>query len=171
MEKKKLKVKGRPIITLLGQVTFTTPLPFPRREIRLNQPIAKGPYLFLRCDWSIPTHDYSSKRKSFCRPGHGFYLKNVACGALCRGPGSSIDLSRSSLSGNAIGFSFIHLKGTEQDFLREIGQSATLYVGNLSFYTTEEQIYTFFSKSGPVKRIIMGLDKFTKTPCGFCFVE
>lgn len=27
-----------------------------------------------------------------------------------------------------------------------------------------------FSKAGPVKRIVMGLDKHKKTPCGFCFV-
>ncbi|XP_074657629.1 nuclear cap-binding protein subunit 2-like [Tubulanus polymorphus] len=49
--------------------------------------------------------------------------------------------------------------------------SCTLYVGNLSFYTTEEQIYELFSKCGDLKRIVMGLDKFKKTPCGFCFVE
>ncbi|QRW00287.1 RNA recognition motif protein [Ceratobasidium sp. AG-Ba] len=56
-------------------------------------------------------------------------------------------------------------------------KSSTLYVGNLSFYTTEEQIYDLFSKcassedGGGVKRIIMGLDRNTRTPCGFCFVE
>ncbi|KAH6573095.1 hypothetical protein BASA62_003129 [Batrachochytrium salamandrivorans] len=49
--------------------------------------------------------------------------------------------------------------------------STTLYVGNLSFFTTEEQIYELFSKCGEVKRIIMGLDRIKKTPCGFCFVE
>ncbi|KAK9376299.1 uncharacterized protein V1513DRAFT_439932 [Lipomyces chichibuensis] len=49
--------------------------------------------------------------------------------------------------------------------------STTLYVGNLSFYTTEEQIMELFSKCGELKRIIMGLDRFTRTPCGFCFVE
>lgn len=49
--------------------------------------------------------------------------------------------------------------------------SATLYVGNLSFYTTEEQVFELFSKAGEIKRIVMGLDKFKKTPCGFCFVE
>jgi nuclear cap-binding protein subunit 2 len=49
--------------------------------------------------------------------------------------------------------------------------SATLYVGNLSFYTTEEQIYELFSKCGDIKRIIMGLDRNKKTPCGFCFAE
>lgn len=49
--------------------------------------------------------------------------------------------------------------------------AATLYVGNLSFFTTEEQIHELFSKVGEIKRIIMGLDRVKKTPCGFCFVE
>jgi nuclear cap-binding protein subunit 2 len=66
-----------------------------------------------------------------------------------------------------------------------------LYVGNLSFYTTEEQvllqtnqkkkikkfllktkqIHELFSSCGEIRRIIMGLNKVSKTPCGFCFVE
>ena len=49
--------------------------------------------------------------------------------------------------------------------------SSTLYVGNLSFYTTEEQVMTLFSQCGAVRRIVMGLDRNTRTPCGFCFVE
>ncbi|KAI0434124.1 nuclear cap-binding protein subunit 2 [Xylaria sp. FL1042] len=49
--------------------------------------------------------------------------------------------------------------------------ATTVYVGNLSFYTTEEQVYELFSKCGEIKRLIMGLDRFQKTPCGFCFVE
>jgi nuclear cap-binding protein subunit 2 len=65
-----------------------------------------------------------------------------------------------------------------------------------SFYTTEEQIHELFSKyvnsgefiflalcvldnsmasygcrCGEIKRLVMGLDRFQKTPCGFCFVE
>lgn len=52
-----------------------------------------------------------------------------------------------------------------------LAQSATVYVGNLSFFTTEEQIYELFSRVGSIKRIIMGLDRNNKTPCGFCFVE
>ncbi|KAI6109585.1 hypothetical protein F5141DRAFT_1004585 [Pisolithus sp. B1] len=62
----------------------------------------------------------------------------------------------------------------QQDFL---SKSSTLYIGNLSFYTTEEQIYELFGKctspedGGGIKRIIMGLDRNTRTPCGFCFVE
>lgn len=49
--------------------------------------------------------------------------------------------------------------------------TTTLYVGNLSFYTTEEQIHELFSRCGDIRRIVMGLDKFKKTPCGFCFIE
>ncbi|KAI5868078.1 RNA-binding domain-containing protein [Durotheca rogersii] len=52
-----------------------------------------------------------------------------------------------------------------------LSNATTLYVGNLSFYTTEEQVYGLFSKCGEIKRLVMGLDRFTKTPCGFCFVE
>lgn len=62
-------------------------------------------------------------------------------------------------------------KGTRTDLERQLLQSSTLYIGNLSFYTTEEQIHELFSRSGDVKRIIMGLDRHKKTPCGFCFVE
>lgn len=53
----------------------------------------------------------------------------------------------------------------------QLARSSTLYVGNLSFFTTEEQIYELFSKAGRIRRIIMGLDRNAKTPCGFCFVE
>jgi nuclear cap-binding protein subunit 2 len=49
--------------------------------------------------------------------------------------------------------------------------SSTLYVGNLSFFTSELQIQETFSRVGPVKRIIMGLNRESLTPCGFCFVE
>lgn len=41
---------------------------------------------------------------------------------------------------------------------RQLDASKTLYVGNLSFYTSEEQIHELFGKVGPVRRIIMGLD-------------
>lgn len=53
----------------------------------------------------------------------------------------------------------------------KLQHATTLYVGNLSFYTTEEQIHELFGKCGGIKRLIMGLDRFHKTPCGFCFVE
>lgn len=56
------------------------------------------------------------------------------------------------------------------DELRQSMKSATVYVGNLSFYTSEEQIYELFSKCGTIKQIVMGLDRFKFTPCGFCFI-
>ena len=59
----------------------------------------------------------------------------------------------------------------EGNWKRKIETSTTLYVGNLSFYSTEEQLYEFFGAAGELKRIVMGLDRHTKTPCGFCFVE
>ena len=58
-----------------------------------------------------------------------------------------------------------------EDQLRAMYKSKTLYVGNLSFFTTELQIEHVFNSVGPVKRVIMGLNNVTKTPCGFCFVE
>lgn len=63
------------------------------------------------------------------------------------------------------------LQGTVTDLEQKLGDSTTLYVGNLSFFTTEEQIYELFSRAGDLKRIVMGLDRMRKTPCGFCFVE
>jgi hypothetical protein len=60
--------------------------------------------------------------------------------------------------------------GSQDEFETALRTSTTVYVGNLSFYTTEEQIYEVFSRTGELKKITMGLDKNTKTPCGFCFV-
>jgi len=62
-------------------------------------------------------------------------------------------------------------KGTQQDLELRLVTTATLYIGNLSFYTREYQIHELFSKCGDVKKITMGLDRFKRTPCGFCFVE
>ncbi|KAI9183986.1 nuclear cap binding complex subunit [Blastocladiella emersonii ATCC 22665] len=61
--------------------------------------------------------------------------------------------------------------GTPDQWYATLARSTTVYVGNLSFYTTEEQIHELFAKCGDIKRIIMGLDKVRMTPCGFCFVE
>ncbi|KAL3830333.1 hypothetical protein ACJIZ3_019135 [Penstemon smallii] len=60
--------------------------------------------------------------------------------------------------------------GTQEEFDEALQNSTTVYVGNMSFYTTEEQVYELFSRAGEIKKMIMGLDKNTKTPCGFCFV-
>ncbi|ABW97944.1 ncbP2 (nucleomorph) [Hemiselmis andersenii] len=49
--------------------------------------------------------------------------------------------------------------------------SNTVYVGNLSFHTREEQIWELFFRIGNIKRIIIGLNRYNYTPCGFCFIE
>lgn len=62
-------------------------------------------------------------------------------------------------------------QGSRSEQEKQLRTTSTLYIGNLSFYTTEEQIYELFSRCGDIRRVIMGLDKYKKTPCGFCFVE
>ncbi|KAL9652186.1 hypothetical protein ABK040_013955 [Willaertia magna] len=66
---------------------------------------------------------------------------------------------------------YLNEGGTQEDFDHAISRSSTIYVENLSFYTREEQIYELFEKCGEIKRVIMGLNRYKKTPCGFCFVE
>lgn len=46
-----------------------------------------------------------------------------------------------------------------------------LYVGNLSFTTTEESIRTLFSQHGTVEKISLISDRDTGQPRGFGFVE
>ena len=48
--------------------------------------------------------------------------------------------------------------------------SATVYVGNLSFFTAEERLQAVMSTAGDVRHVIMGINKHTRTPCGFAFV-
>lgn len=62
-------------------------------------------------------------------------------------------------------------KGSRYEQEQKLLKTTTLYIGNLSFYTTEEQVHEVFRQAGDLKRIIMGLDRLKKTPCGFCFVE
>jgi len=46
-----------------------------------------------------------------------------------------------------------------------------LYVGNMSYGTTEEDLQTAFSKAGTVVSVIIIKDKFSGRPKGFGFVE
>ena len=55
--------------------------------------------------------------------------------------------------------------------MKALARSSTLYVGNLAFSTRSVHVRAHFSQLGPVKKVHMGLDRFRKTPCGFCFVE
>lgn len=55
--------------------------------------------------------------------------------------------------------------------MRALAKSKTLYVGNLAFSTRSQHVRALFGELGVVKAVHMGLDRFRKTPCGFCFVE
>jgi RNA recognition motif-containing protein len=48
---------------------------------------------------------------------------------------------------------------------------AKLYVGNLNFETTEEDLKAFFSEVAEVSRVTVIRDKFTNQSRGFAFVE
>lgn len=60
--------------------------------------------------------------------------------------------------------------GSLEEYVACLRVTKTVYVGNLAFHTSEEQIHELFSTCGPLLRIVMGLDRNTLTPCGFCFV-
>jgi nuclear cap-binding protein subunit 2 len=49
--------------------------------------------------------------------------------------------------------------------------SRSIYIGNLSHRIHEMQIHHFFNNICKLKRIIIGLHRVTKSPCGFCFLE
>lgn len=46
-----------------------------------------------------------------------------------------------------------------------------LYVGNLSYDTTEEQLRELFGQAGSIKEIALIMDRDTRRPKGFGFVE
>jgi nuclear cap-binding protein subunit 2 len=55
--------------------------------------------------------------------------------------------------------------------LQALTKSSTLYIGNLAFSTRSSHVRALFSQIGPLKLVVVGLDRFKKTPCGFSFVE
>lgn len=62
-------------------------------------------------------------------------------------------------------------KGTEEEYKIALKESNTVYVGGLPENFKEERIWNLFLIVGPIKRIIMGINKSTLIGCGFCFVE
>lgn len=47
----------------------------------------------------------------------------------------------------------------------------SIYVGNLSYQVTQEDILAVFSEYGTVKQVQVPTDRETGRPRGFCFVE
>ena len=60
---------------------------------------------------------------------------------------------------------------TYDDAKNALENSDTVYVGNLTFYVGESQIKDFFSCCGEVRSIRMGLNRISRTPCGFAFIQ
>ena len=58
---------------------------------------------------------------------------------------------------------------SQEAYNEALDKSTTVYVGNLSFYTTQDSIRELFSLAGKIKDIIMGIND-QGNPCGFCFV-
>ena len=46
--------------------------------------------------------------------------------------------------------------------------STTLYIGNLSHWTTEPQLWAVLSRYGRLSDVVMGINREDRTPCGFC---
>ena len=49
--------------------------------------------------------------------------------------------------------------------------SSVLFVGNVSFNTTEDRLWEIFAEYGEVKRVSLPTDKDTQRPKGFGYVE
>ncbi|HEY9704473.1 MAG TPA: RNA-binding protein [Allocoleopsis sp.] len=47
----------------------------------------------------------------------------------------------------------------------------TIYIGNLSYKATEEDLKVVFAEYGPVKRVVLPIDRDTGRMRGFAFVE
>jgi cold-inducible RNA-binding protein len=49
--------------------------------------------------------------------------------------------------------------------------SSRIFVGNLSYETSQADLETLFAKVGPVKEVFLPIDRATDRPRGFAFVE
>lgn len=61
--------------------------------------------------------------------------------------------------------------GTDEEYLEAKRTSSTIFVSNIPTTVKEERIWELFMLCGPVRRVIMGVNRNTLRFCGFCFVE
>lgn len=54
--------------------------------------------------------------------------------------------------------------GREENQATVATYSRIIYVGNIGYCTTDRQIYEFFSRAGPVEKVIMGLNRLVRAP-------
>ncbi|KAJ8005676.1 hypothetical protein DPEC_G00120400 [Dallia pectoralis] len=71
-------------------------------------------------------------------------------------------------------------KGSEKSFTRElkedeeeedVAESGRLFIRNLPYTCTEEELQDLFSKHGPLSEVVFPIDNLTKKPKGFAFVS
>jgi RNA recognition motif-containing protein len=55
--------------------------------------------------------------------------------------------------------------------MKELDMEAKLYIGNLSYQTTEQQLRDLFMQAGNVVSVALIKDRETQRPKGFAFVE
>ena len=61
--------------------------------------------------------------------------------------------------------------GPAQSKLKEATISSTIFIGNLSFETTEEELRTVLTDVDPGVRVRLGTDRVTGRPRGFAFAQ
>lgn len=61
--------------------------------------------------------------------------------------------------------------GTDEEYLAAKRMSATVFVSNIPEDVHEECVWELFMLCGPVRRVVMGINRNTLRFCGFCFVE
>jgi len=59
---------------------------------------------------------------------------------------------------------------SKEEYQLKLKNSCTVYVGNISINTTEDNLHALFSRCGKVKVIHMGITE-SGGSAGFCFVE
>uniref|UniRef100_A0A8C7LFY9 Probable RNA-binding protein 19 n=1 Tax=Oncorhynchus kisutch TaxID=8019 RepID=A0A8C7LFY9_ONCKI len=71
-------------------------------------------------------------------------------------------------------------KGSERSFTRElkddeeeedVAESGRLFIRNLPYTCTEEELQDLFSKQGPLAEVVFPIDNLTKKPKGYAFVS
>ena len=60
---------------------------------------------------------------------------------------------------------------SREEYFLALSRSTTLYGGNLSHSLSEGFLLHLFGGVAPVRSLILGVNKKSFKPCGFCFVE
>jgi RNA recognition motif-containing protein len=62
-------------------------------------------------------------------------------------------------------------RGAARSRSQELPISSRVFVGNLQYETSSEELEQLFSQVGPVAEVVLPVDRMTNRPRGFAFVE